>query len=44
VETLSWVGQGGEWLRWPVYGGQLSGGRRHTVRRAIADDLALRRG
>jgi hypothetical protein len=44
AEALSRVGWGGEWLGWPVYGGRFSGGRWHAVRRAIAGELALRRG
>jgi hypothetical protein len=35
---------GGEWLGWPVYGGQVSSGCWHAVRRAIACELALQRG
>jgi hypothetical protein len=41
-ETHSRVGRGGEWLGWPVYGGRVSGGRWHAVRRANTRDLALR--
>jgi hypothetical protein len=44
VEAIPRVGRGGEWLGWPVYGGRISGDRWHAVRRAIAGDLALRRG
>jgi hypothetical protein len=34
VESLSRVGRGWEWLCWPVYGGECSGGRWHVVCRA----------
>jgi hypothetical protein len=34
VESLSRVGQGWEWLCWPIYGGGCSGGRWHVVYRA----------
>jgi hypothetical protein len=38
AEAIPRVGQGGEWLGWPVYGGWVSGGRWHAVRRAIAGE------
>jgi hypothetical protein len=44
AEAIPRVGRGEEWLGWPVYGGWVSGGRWHAVRRAIAGELALRRG
>jgi hypothetical protein len=44
VEAIPRVERGGEGLGWPIYGGRFSGGRWHAVRRAIAGDLALRRG
>jgi hypothetical protein len=44
AEAIPRVGRGGEWLGWPVYGGRVSSGRWHAVRRAIAGELALRRG
>jgi hypothetical protein len=44
TEAIPRVGRGWEWLGWPVYGGWVSGGRWHAVRRAIAGDFALRRG
>jgi hypothetical protein len=44
IKAIPRVGRGKEWLGWPVYGGWVSGGRWHAVRRAIAGELALRRG
>jgi hypothetical protein len=44
AEAISRVGRGGEWLGWLIYGGRVWGGRWHAVRRAIAGELALRRG
>jgi hypothetical protein len=44
AEVIPRVERGREWLGWLVYGGQVSGGRWHAMRRAIAGDLALRRG
>jgi hypothetical protein len=44
AEAIPRVGRGGEWLGWPVYDGWVSGGRCHAVHRAIAGELALRRG
>jgi hypothetical protein len=44
AEAILRVVRGGEWLGWPVYGGWVSSGRWHAVRRAIAGELALRWG
>jgi hypothetical protein len=44
AEAISRVGRGGECLGWLFYGGRVSSGRWHAVRRAIVGELALRRG
>jgi hypothetical protein len=44
LEASSRVGRGREWLGWPVYGGWVSGGRWHAVRRVIVGELTLQRG
>jgi hypothetical protein len=44
AEAIPRVGRGREWIGWPVYSGRVSSGRWHAVRRAIAGELALRRG